>query len=944
MRLIVAILFFFLSPICSNAQNLQWAQNYVDPRSGGTDQAADIITDSKGNVFVTGFGTGINGKDYVTLKYSPSGVLLWSALADGINKLDDKASSIAVDNSGNVYVTGYTMISSSNTDFMTIKYDTNGVKQWEAIYNGSASQQDYAIDIKVDSTGVYVAGHGYQTGTSTSKDYVLVKYNLNGQQQWVRTYHVKAETVTQMAIDKSSNIYIAGYESGSGDANFLTLKYDKSGNLKWARSYSGSGTFTDYANAICVDNNENVYVTGSVQNTGSVDFATVKYDSSGTQKWVAVYDNAFKGADRAYSIVADNAGSVYVAGYSYVSPTTDCITLKYDSSGVQKWEATYSPTGKFGFNDFNADICLDKNNDVYITGFSFINSSSANGHIVKYDDVSGGQFWAAQYNGKGNGYDESVAITTDAAGNVMITGFGLGSYGFDEFITVKYNNGGLLVWDRTYSEPGDQFDIIGAAVIDSKEDIYVPAEIGGTITVMKYGANGVEKWAKFYTITGSSNDNATNACLTNDGVVVGGNSQIAKYEPHLVKYDSTGAKVWSVKYSSSSVDASTVCIASDRFGNFYSGGRVGNGTAEDYLLIKYNGMGVQKWVKTFDGAANTDYIVKVVTDVFGNVCVVGSSRNSSGLWDNIVVKYDSLGTFLWKYAFSTMSNSSSATDIQVDDSANVYFASEMINTNFKSECVFIKLKASGVKQWESHYTAYTSSGMNYLVLDSLSNSYILAHGSNGNGTKVLMLKYNNQGSLIWDVIVPNGSRNITVDRWGMPYIAADTTGYTLGDPADGLVQKYDQLGTLQWRALYKGKVKGENWFGNVTVSPNGSVVVTGREQFELPKNGGYNMHIVTAKYSNSNTTVGMFEPKISSVGGKVRVYPNPATSEVTFDLTEAVGREKLEIFDLTGRNVLEKETKADIFRLNCEMLGSGLYFYRLTGKESNPVSGKFAIE
>src|SRR5439155_4755192 len=137
-----------------------WTNRYDGP-GNGNDFAQAIAVDSSGNVFVTGYSTdSIGNEDYATIKYSNAGVPLWTNRYDGPANGEDRPSAIAVDGSGNVFVTG----ESGNPDYQfldyaTIKYSSLGVPLWTNRYDGPGNNQDSAYAIAVDSSGtVFVTG------------------------------------------------------------------------------------------------------------------------------------------------------------------------------------------------------------------------------------------------------------------------------------------------------------------------------------------------------------------------------------------------------------------------------------------------------------------------------------------------------------------------------------------------------------------------------------------------------------------------------------------------------------------------------------------------------------------------------------------------------------------------------------------------------------------
>ncbi len=113
----------------------------------------------------------------------------WIARYNGRAGFQDTARALAVDAAGNVYVTGNSDREEFNTgDYATIKYDAEGNQLWVARYNGPANYIDYPTALAVDASGnVYVTG--WSTGAGTLTDYATIKYDSNGKQLWVARYN-----------------------------------------------------------------------------------------------------------------------------------------------------------------------------------------------------------------------------------------------------------------------------------------------------------------------------------------------------------------------------------------------------------------------------------------------------------------------------------------------------------------------------------------------------------------------------------------------------------------------------------------------------------------------------------------------------------------------------------------------------------------------------------
>jgi uncharacterized delta-60 repeat protein len=220
-------------------------------------------------------------------------------------------------------------------DYATIKYDSNGQQLWGVRYCGPANYVDEANAIAVDNNGnVYVTGRSYGQGTYT--DYATIKYNFNGRELWVAEYNGpgnRDDVATAIAVDNNGNVYVTGYSWGPG-YDYATIKYNPNGQEEWVARYNGAGN-DDMATAIAIDNDGNVYVTGySDGGSTSLDYATIKYNSNGQELWVARYNGPANGNDKATAIAIDNDGNVYVTGYSYGQNTNyDYATIKYSASG-----------------------------------------------------------------------------------------------------------------------------------------------------------------------------------------------------------------------------------------------------------------------------------------------------------------------------------------------------------------------------------------------------------------------------------------------------------------------------------------------------------------------------------------------------------------------------------------------------------------------------------
>lgn len=420
----------------------------------------------------------------------------WVSRYDGLGHSNDIVSSMTTDSFGNIYITGRSQGAQTKFDCVTIKYSSDGKQQWISIYNGFGNwTNEIGNSITVDGIGnVYVAGGG--VGDSTGSDYLTIKYNADGQQQWVAKYNGTGNSdddVRSITVDRFGYVYVTGASTGIGtDNDFATLKYSPTGQQLWVSRYNGPGNYIDIAFSIKLDSLLNVYVSGSRDNGSNSDFATIKYNNSGQQQWLAIYSGPSNGRDVAQSMTVDSSGNVYVTGDSYGGVTSyDYATIKYSTSGQQLWVARYNGTGNS--YDEPRSITVDKTGNVYVTGGSKGIGTLADYATVKYN-TSGQQLWAARYNNPRDSSDDAYSIAVDTSGNVYVAGSSHGIGTSDDFATIKYNAQGVEQWITRFNGPANYADIAYSLVIDKLGSVYVAGVSSGVgtsydFTTVKYSTN-----------------------------------------------------------------------------------------------------------------------------------------------------------------------------------------------------------------------------------------------------------------------------------------------------------------------------------------------------------------------------------------------------------------------------------------------------------------------
>ncbi len=458
----VLTLLYFTEIYGQSSVQEEWIRFYAGTESYCVGR--DIFVDQFGNAYVTGYGTRAgNYHDFITIKYSIDGIEHWVAYYSGPTNYDDEGVALALDHYGNVYVTGTSRGTVAFNDIATIKYDPNGVEQWISRYtSGQSGGISEPTAIAVDDSGnVYVTG----SSSSPSSSYgITIKYNTDGVEQWVAIYSVPGNNwsiLNALVLDDLGYIYVTG---GSGDLSgsaialteFITVKYDSDGIEQWDTRYFGPTNFHDEATAITIDIFGNVYVTGSSCDT-DYDYATIKYSENGNQIWVSRYDGPGPYLEEPTAIAADDSGNVYVTGRSFGSSSAgyDYATVKYNCDGIQQWASRYNGSGDAW--DYANDISLDDLGNVYVTGWSVETGTSEDYTTVKYN-TNGVEEWIIHFNCEDNVGDFANAMAMDTLGNIYVTGISFKSSGKGVCTTIKYNQNPALVGDYKSSKV-DEFYI-----------------------------------------------------------------------------------------------------------------------------------------------------------------------------------------------------------------------------------------------------------------------------------------------------------------------------------------------------------------------------------------------------------------------------------------------------------------------------------------------------
>jgi uncharacterized delta-60 repeat protein len=758
------------------AGDVQWAARFG---SGyGREEPTAIALDDADNIYVTGLiyvgatydddGNYYPNEDIVTLKYNSNGVLQWSGRYGG-SRIDTGAD-IAVDSAGGVYVTGSLTGENGSEDMVVLRYDTNGTRYWVDVLAGESGGTDRGLVVRTaGSNCVYAAGltvvGGYEniallkythtaasgapaiTSAPQSQDAIagttvsfsvsatgdsplvyrwyfngsvipdafgptLVIPNVETTNAGLYTVEVSNPVGQVVSADAFLTVHVpARIRSGpedqcivAGSRAVFQITYDGEApiGIYWQRNgepFGDGSPFLFVDNASAAD--AGIYsVTVSNEFGSMTASARLTITPRVSLAWADRFHSGGMTNDQAEAGTADAAGNVYITG----TVPAGIQTVKFNTDGALAWATVYGPTN--GGSAFAKAIALGSNGDVYVAGAMY-DSGDQDFITLKYD-ANGALLWAARYDHGGT--DVPTAMAVDAAGNVYVTGSG-GAISYQaDYVTVKYDANGTELWARAYEGEDGGDDRPAAIAVDGAGNVY--------LTGYTTEANTIEYYPLGDYLT--------------------------------LKYASDGTELWVARHSGpGGADDRAVAIAVDGDGNAYVTGShshdyyVNSGTTVyfdyDYATLKYDANGQRVWLAVYSSGRPRapDEAVALKLDAAGNIYVTGSSEG-----DMVTVRYNNAGQQQWVARVDSGWDYERPEALTLDNSGNIYVTGL---SGYYDDIITFKLDPNGSREWLARYDGGASGYGDYpvgIAVDAGSNVFVAgATTGSGTGSDYVSLKY-----------------------------------------------------------------------------------------------------------------------------------------------------------------------------------------------------------
>ncbi len=372
----------------------------------------------------------------------------WAATGGIPSNIDWTAT--ALDPQGNIFVVGNTLVAPGNPDVLVGKYSKDGGLVWQQHYHGNASMEDYGVAVATDGGGnCFVAATVGNSGTSF--DVAVLKYNPDGQLLWHTEWNGTAnlpDIPASIALDASGNIYVAGTTYGSANnPNYLLLKLNATGTFQWASTYDYAG-FPDVATGISFDLFMDPVVTGGSASTLTTwDYATIKYNKiSGQQS--ATNRVVVPGVNMANALAftRDNSGNLYITGYTEANGNKDIQTVKIDNAFTLAWVKDFDGEN---LEDMGKAIGPDNQGNVYVAGHTHKANGGSDFITIKYN-AAGDVLWRERYRARKDEWQaEATKLAVAPDGGVIVVGTIFDGQKTN-FMTIKYGPTGKLEWEKEY--------------------------------------------------------------------------------------------------------------------------------------------------------------------------------------------------------------------------------------------------------------------------------------------------------------------------------------------------------------------------------------------------------------------------------------------------------------------------------------------------------------
>jgi PGF-CTERM protein len=760
------------------------------------------------------------------VKVDSNGNMQWNKTFGGIGQ--DKAYSVNQVPGGYI-IAGIKSDNFGDSDFWLVKTDTKGEELWKKTFPGFIWHES-ADSIQQTRDGGYIIAGGHIIAGIAPYDYdfLLVKIDSNGKEQWYRTFGGRKTEINPSVRQSPDGGYILGGETSSfDDGNYWLIQTDEDGNVQWDRRFKGTG----------LDSFQQTPDGGYIIKGSLNDPSIIKTDSNGNEQWDIRME-----WDELDSILQTGNNGYILAG------TKDSKLLL-----VKLIAERPPPTAQFtfdpGYPGANQTITFDASasHDPY-------------GNITYYQ-------WDMGDGSHVNTTQRTVTHSYDEGGNynvgLTVTGSNDDMSSITREIIVQRSAPPIMRWDKTFGLQGD--DIVHSLAHTSdggyilagslSYDIGEPwhSDASSDARLVKTDANGNMQWQRTIGgIGGNGFDKAYSVIQTSDGgYILAGSSRFLMYDDfninvnvnvRLVKTDADGIEQWNRTFGGEDIKEVTLFRQASDGGYIIAGRKESYGAgSDDFWLLKTDAQGTEQWNRTF-GGDSSDWLYSFQQTFDGGYILCGDTHSfGNGSSDFWLLKTDNNGIELWNRTFGGDSSDWLYSFQQTFDGGFILGGDTRSFGTGSSDFLLVKTDSNGSEQWYRTFGG-ANNDRGYSVQQTFDGGYILAgmtESSSANHFDLLMLKIDSNGIEQWNrtIVGPNEDTRLysILQSPDSGYIIAGKTvssgtGSIRDDSYDMWLVSTDPDGSVQWEMTF-----GRTTFGGIThdmaryvlLAPDGGMVVAG---------------------------------------------------------------------------------------------------------------------
>lgn len=308
---------------------------WVDSLDGHNlnDYGVHLTFNGDGDVLICGATQdSTEGYNILIAQYDTSGSIDWTYEYNAADNLDDIPTYILSDENSNIYVAGGTNTHSEGVNALILKLDNAGNFQWDDTYDES-NEDDSGVQLDLNDGKILMSG-GSETNQQ-SGEYFVLEYNSSGTQtdSWTSPTGVdNVDYLSSMKRSQSGNLYLCG---GRQD-DLYVVALDTLLDTLWTFHHDHKGS-VDLGKDLCIDQNENIYVTGYGGNhSGGKDALLLKLNSSGILEWERIWKGALPDSSSSGFQVFEENHKVFMLASVY-NVNRDLLVAQIDSSGQVDW-------------------------------------------------------------------------------------------------------------------------------------------------------------------------------------------------------------------------------------------------------------------------------------------------------------------------------------------------------------------------------------------------------------------------------------------------------------------------------------------------------------------------------------------------------------------------------------------------------------------------------